>query len=100
MTTRVVLGSRFSSFWIISTGNTEALRSAVNEELRYDPKLPAHQMGELLMAAVYDAFCTVFKRKTATVMRLATGGTGHLPEGELPEALLDVLVTRAYNLAT
>ena len=83
-----------------STGNTEALRSAVNEELRYDPKLPAHQMGELLMAAVYDAFCTVFKRKTATVMRLATGGTGHLPEGELPDALLDVLVTRAYNLAT
>jgi hypothetical protein len=83
-----------------STGNTQALRSAVNDELRYDAKLPAHQMGELLMAAVYDAFCNVFERKTATVMRLATGGTGRLPEGELPEALLDVLVTRAYNLAT
>jgi len=83
-----------------SSGSAQALRSAVNEVLRYDPKLPAHEMGELLLAAVYDAFCTVYQRKTATVMRLASGGTGRLPEGELPEALLDVLTTRAYNLAT
>jgi hypothetical protein len=82
-----------------STGSAEALRSAVNQELRYDPGLPAHQMGELLMAAVYDAFCTVYQRKTASIMRLATGGTGRLPDGELPDALVDVLTTRAHNLA-
>ena len=83
-----------------STGSAQALRSAVNDQLRYDPALPAHQMGELLMAAVYDAFCTVYERKTAAIMRLATGGTGRLPEGELPEALVEVLATRAHNLAS
>jgi hypothetical protein len=82
-----------------ATGSPEALRSAANEKLRYDPKLLPHQMGELLMAAVYDAFCTVYDRKTASIMRLATGGTGRLPEGELPEALVEVLASRAHNLA-
>lgn len=82
-----------------ATGSPEALRSAVNDKLRYDPKLPAHQMGELLMAAVYDAFCTVYDRKTASLMRLATGGSGRLPEGDLPDALVDILASRAHNLA-
>ena len=83
-----------------ASGGVQALRSACNTELRYDPKMPAHQMGELLMAAVFDAFCTVYERKTASIMRLATGGTGRLPEGDLPEALVEVLTTRAHNLAS
>lgn len=82
-----------------SAGSPEALRSAVNDKLRYDPKLLPHQMGELLMAAVYDAFCTVYDRKTAALMRLATGGTGRLPEGALPDALVEVLASRVHNLA-
>lgn len=83
-----------------ASGGVQALRSACNTELRYDPKMPAHQMGELLMAAVFDAFCTVYERKTASIMRLATGGTGRLAEGDLPEALVEVLTTRAHNLAS
>jgi hypothetical protein len=83
-----------------ASGGVQSLRSACNTELRYDPKMPAHQMGELLMASVFDAFCTVYQRKTAAIMRLATGGTGRLPEGDLPDALVDVLATRAYNLAS
>ncbi len=82
-----------------ATGSAQALRSAVDEELRYDPALPAHQMGQLLMASVFDAFCTVYRRKVATIMRLATGGTGQLPAGELSDPLVDVLTTKAYNLA-
>jgi hypothetical protein len=82
-----------------ATGSAQALRSAVDEELRYDSALPAHQMGQLLMASVFDAFCTVYRRKVATVMRLATGGTGQLPAGELPDPLIDVLTSKAYNLA-
>jgi hypothetical protein len=83
-----------------ATGSPQALRSAVDEELRYDPALPAHQMGQLLMASVFDAFCTVYQRKVDTVMRLATGGTGQLPPGALPEPLVDVLTSKAYNLAS
>ncbi len=82
-----------------ASGGEQSLRSACNTELRYDAKMPAHQMGELLMAAVFDAFCTVYERKTAAIMRLATGGSGRLPAGELPDALVDLLTTRAHNLA-
>jgi len=82
-----------------SSGSPEALRSAANDKLRYDPKLPPHQMGELLLAAVYDAFCTVYDRKTAALTRLASGGTGCLPDGALPDALVEVLASRAHNLA-
>jgi hypothetical protein len=82
-----------------ATGSAQALRSAVDEELRYDPALPAHQMGQLLLASVFDAFCTIYRRKIATVMRLATGGTGQLPPGELSEPLVDVLTSKAYDLA-
>ena len=83
-----------------ASGGGAALRSACNTELRYDPKMPAHQMGELLMAAVFDAFCTVYERKTAAIMRLATRGTGRLAEGDLPDALVEALTTRAHNLAS
>ena len=47
------------------------------------------------MAAVYEAFATVFERKTARAVRLATGGNGDLPAGELPADLLDELAEKA-----
>ena len=55
-----------------ATGSPAALRSAVNKELRYDTTLPPHKMGELLMAAVFDAFVTLYERKTSNLKRIAT----------------------------
>jgi hypothetical protein len=48
---------------------------------------------------VYDAFVTVFERKTARAIRLATGGSGLIPEGALDPDLLDELSDQAKKLA-
>ena len=65
----------------VSTGRASPLRRAVDapdkDRLRYDPTLEVHELGSVLVLAVFDAFNTVYRRKTARYVRLATGGTGH-----------------------
>src|SRR5690606_17242292 len=56
-------------------------------------------LGAVLVSAVFQAFSTIFRRKTDTYFRLATGGAGRLREGELPAELRDVLAEKASNLA-
>lgn len=65
----------------------------------YNPKLEAHDLGSVLLSAVFEAFITVFKRKTERLVRLATGGSGHLPPGELPADLQAALAEKASKLA-
>lgn len=74
------------------------LRSAA-DTLRYDAGHGAHRMGALLMAAMFEAYVVVFERKTAPLRRLASGGTGRLPEGDLPDLLVDALAKKAGELA-
>ncbi|MDB5948122.1 MAG: hypothetical protein JWQ33_3148, partial [Ramlibacter sp.] len=50
--------------------------------------------------AVFDAFVTIFKRKTQRYVRLATNGTGLLPEGEISQELQHVLAEKASRLAS
>lgn len=69
-------------------------------ELRYyDEALEAHDLGSVLVLAVFEAFITVFRRKTERLVRLATGGSGRLPEGELPHDLQAALAEKASRLA-
>ncbi len=58
-----------------------------------------HERGTVLARAVIEAFCTVFKRKIASDLRLASNGTGILPSGELPVELQQRLVEQAVRLA-
>jgi hypothetical protein len=59
-----------------------------------------HALGSVLVSAVFDAFVTVFRRKTERYVRLATGGTGILPPGEIPADLQAVLAGEASQLAS
>ncbi len=83
-----------------SDGN-DALRRADRtiEERCYEPTLQEHDMGEVLLSAVFDAFDTVFRRRTARLRRLASAGSGLLPPGELANDLLDTLSEEAATLA-
>jgi hypothetical protein len=86
-------------------GLERALRSAIdagegNELKLYNPELESHELGSVLVAAVFEAFTTVFRRKSAVYVRLATGGTGELPPGEIPADLQTVLARRASRLAS
>lgn len=83
-----------------ATTATGALRSAVGApERSYEDAVEPHQRGEILVRAVFEAFTTVFNRKTMPLMRLATNGTGTLPPGQIPDVLAQQLTERACRLA-
>jgi hypothetical protein len=54
----------------------------------------------LLVAAVFDTFTRVFQRKTARLLRLATGGSGTIAAGALPHELQIALADEASKIAT
>jgi len=84
-----------------ATSATGALRTAVGgTDVRYADAIEPHHRGELLVAAIFEAFATVYQRKTAPLVRLATGGTGVLPAGELSEVLIARLTDHAARLAS
>lgn len=85
-----------------ASGKKAALRSAIDTEppKLYDSELESHALGGILVSAVFEAFLTVYKRKTARYIRLATNGSGILPPGELSADLQGVLANEASKLAS
>jgi len=78
-----------------------ALRSALSKEPPdgYDPDAEPHQLGQVLLCAVFEAYLVVFGRKAAPFLRLASNGTGICPPGDLPADLVDLLAHAASALA-
>lgn len=66
------------------------------------PALPdeAHDRGAMLVAAVFDAFLTLYRARQDDLVLLATGGTGVLPEGRLPQPLVKALAAEASKVAS
>lgn len=85
------------------TGKGTSLRTAIDlrDGLRepYDPGLDAHHLGAVLVAAVFETFSTIFRRKCEPLVRLASHGTGILPPGDLPRDLQELLANKAAKLA-
>jgi hypothetical protein len=86
-----------------TVGEEQALRTAMDPDPTtprpYDEKMEEHELGGVLVSAVFHAFTTVFQRKTARYLRLATHGTGVLPAGDIPPELRELLADRASRLA-
>jgi hypothetical protein len=59
-----------------------------------------HDRGAVLVAAVFDAFLRIYQLRFNELARLATGGTGVLPEGHLPDVLVDRLAEETAKLAS
>jgi hypothetical protein len=90
-----------------TTGRHEkALRTAIDvtsesqQPKPYQPDAEPHALGSILVSAVFEAFITVFRRKTARFIRLATNGTGKLPAGEISQDLQVILASEASKLAS
>jgi subtilisin family serine protease len=69
-----------------------------------DPSLLArieepHERGSLLVAAVFDAYLTIYEKRVADLKRIATGGTGVLPEGDLHPDLVNRMAREATKSA-
>ena len=96
-----------------STGARGALRDAIGtidrETLKWHPHRPdpaeyasttePHARGSLLVAAVFDAFLSIYNGRIADLMRLYTGGTGVLPEGAIHPDLVNRLADEAAKTA-
>ncbi|WP_020653409.1 hypothetical protein [Massilia niastensis] len=85
-----------------ASGCNAALREAIEEAepRRYDEAMEAHALGNVLVAAVFDAFVAIYQHKTARYLRLATDGSGVLRPGELPPDLTDLLADKISALAS
>jgi hypothetical protein len=96
-----------------ATGQYGALRSAIGrvnpdtgrwEPLTPDPKdyqtvFEPHDRGAILVAAVFDAFLSIYKSRVADLLRIASSGTGILPEGALHPDLVNRLAEQAAKAA-
>lgn len=69
------------------------------DDLDYDRTFQPHDRGSILVFAVYGAFLQIIARRTAEVTRLATGGSGILPDGALHPGLVDGLTREVIKTA-
>lgn len=59
----------------------------------------AHARGSILVAAVFDAFLAIYDERVADLVRIATGGTGKLPDGNLQPDLVERMCMEARKSA-
>lgn len=90
-------------------GNRGALRSAINQvdpvtgqpdPSKYEATQEPHERGAILVAAVFDAFLTIYKARIADLLRIASGGSGLMPEGDLHPDLVNRLAGEATKSAS
>ncbi len=58
-----------------------------------------HARGAILVAAVFDAFLSIYRSRIEDLLRLATGGTGTLAPGEIHPDLVNRLADEASKSA-
>jgi hypothetical protein len=66
----------------------------------YQNTLEPHDRGSILVAAVFEAFLTMYKGRVRDLLRIASGGTGILPQGELHPDLVNRLAGEASKTAS
>ena len=96
-----------------ATGRGMALRDALGGKDpatgRWKPRTPdpqaldatlgPHARGAILVAAVFRAFVLIYRARTADLFRIATQGTGKLPDGEIHPDLTARLAQEAARCA-
>jgi hypothetical protein len=97
----------------LARGTHGALRDAIGKfdptTKRWAPHQPdpteldrtteVHARGAILVAAVFDAFVSIYQGRTRDLLRLASNGTGVLPQGELNADLVNRLADEASKSA-
>lgn len=84
-------------------GTGRALRSALSElpdpKKIKDPSLEPHERGAILVAAIFDAYFTVYLRKTSDLFRLFLAGGGNLQSREISGPMANQLTQAASKTA-
>lgn len=105
-----VLGSMATQFGR-TTGRRGALRDAIGSivEGQWTPHIAKaseylqatepHERGSYLVAAVFDAFLSIYERRVADLLRIATNGTGVLEPGAIHPDLVNRFAEEAAKSA-
>ncbi|MEO6390398.1 MAG: peptidase M4 [Pyrinomonadaceae bacterium] len=84
-------------------GTGKALRSALSEEPDpkkiLDPKLEPHQRGAIMVSAVFDAYFTIYLRRTADLFRLYRANGAGTNTMEVSGSLANLLAEQASRTA-
>jgi hypothetical protein len=84
-------------------GHRGALRDYLGQEIdgKWQPRPPdpralekateAHERGAILVAAIFGAFLLLYRSRTKDLFRIATHGTGKLPDGDIHPDLVERL---------
>jgi hypothetical protein len=101
--------AKLASQFARATGQGDALRNALGrfvngERERPDPSAlgrtsEPHERGAILVAAVFDAFVRMYGSRVADLRRIATGGTGELPKGDIHPDLANRFAEEAVRLS-
>lgn len=118
----IMLASEFG----YATGQGHALRSALDSESKnskpeeyaktnsnssnsneiplpdktlYQTVTEPHERGSILVAAVFDAFFQTYQARIKDLIRIATNGTGNLPDGDLHPDLVNRIASEASRTA-
>ena len=98
-------------------GSGGALRSAIDVEgvaafdsdvppgqdagpVKYDDSLEPHQLGSVLVSAVFEAFVTVVRRKGERLLRIAGLDSREVGQAQLSDELVRALAQEASDVAT
>lgn len=107
-----ILGQLAQQFGF-ATGHRGALRSALGstdkatgewkrrepDPSRLERASEPHDRGAVLVAAIFDVFLAIYKSRIRDLVRIATSGTGILPEGHLHPDLVHRMANDAEKAA-
>jgi hypothetical protein len=80
-------------------GSGRALRTALDSKTKIQDVREEHALGAVLVAAIFEGFYTTYERRTADLIRIATGGTGVRPQGALHPDLISRLTSECVRTA-
>jgi hypothetical protein len=112
LTSQNLLGQLAQQFGA-AIGSYGSLRNAIGgfnkKTHKWEPTIPSpddyrnimepHARGSILVAAVFEAFVNIYKSRVADLMRIASGGSGILPQGQLHPDLVNRLAAEAAKAA-
>lgn len=75
--------------------NTKEWEPHVPTADEYETAMQPHKRGSILVAAIFEAFITIYESRISDLVRLSTGGSGVLPEGALHPDLVNRMANEA-----
>jgi hypothetical protein len=78
---------------------TQKWVSATPDPNAYKTTTEPHMRGAILVGAVFDAFLAIYELRSADLLRIASSGTGILPDGAIHPDLVKRLADEAAKVA-